>query len=80
VRLPRPEDPHTTEQAAAALDIPPRLIRQWKTRGLVMPTDYLTERVRGDGRRPLFLLEELRPRADAYHRRQTRRDDMSAPS
>lgn len=81
MRLPRPEDLHTIEQAARALDVPSSTIRMWKSRGLVMPADYLPERVRGDGRRPLFLLAELRPRAEAYHRRQTlRQDDTSAPS
>lgn len=81
MRLPRPEDPHTIEQAAQALDVPAATIRMWKSRGLVMPSDYLPERVRGDGRRPLFLLEELRPRAEAYHRRLTlRARDTSAPS
>lgn len=68
--LPRPEDPHTIEQAAQALRVPAARIRAWKKRGLVMPCDYLAERVRGDGRRPLFLLDELRPRAAAYHQRQ----------
>lgn len=70
-RLPRPEDLHTTEQAAQALDVPAALIRKWKTRGQVMPADYLPEGVRGGGRRPLFTLDELRPRADAWHRRQS---------
>jgi hypothetical protein len=79
--LPRPEDPHTIEQAAAALDVPAVTIRMWKSRGRVMPCDYLAERVRGDGRRPLFLLDELRPRAEAYHRRRAQRNpDTSAPS
>lgn len=77
--LPRADHPHTIEQAAAALDIPSSLIRKWKTRGQVMPCDYLTERVRGDGRRPLFMLDELRPRAEAYRRRQTRGNDKGQP-
>lgn len=80
MKLPRPEDLHTIEQAARALNVPAVSIRMWKTRGLVMPADYLPERVRGDGRRPLFYLDELRPRADAYHRRLTGRTDTSASS
>lgn len=71
MRLPRPEDLHTTEQAAEALGIPAARIRDWKGRGLVMPADYLPEPVRGGGRRPLYLLEELRPRAEAWRRRQS---------
>jgi hypothetical protein len=81
MKLPRPEDLHTIEQAAQALDVPAARIRAWKSRGLVMPADYLPERVRGDGRRPLFYLEELRSRVEAYHRRLTAREgDTSAPS
>lgn len=85
MRLPRPEDLHTIEQAARALKVPAGAITMWKKRGLVMPATYLPERVRGKAKgetngRPLFYLEELRPRADAYHRRRTpRQDDTSAP-
>lgn len=77
MRLPRPEDLHTIEQAARALDVPAARIRAWKARGLVMPADYLPERVRGDGRRPLFYLDELRPRSDAYHQRLATSDSDS---
>lgn len=79
--LPDPEHLHTTEQASRVLDVPAATISMWKKRGLVMPTDYLPEKVRDGKRRPLFLLDELRPRAEAYHRRRTlRTDDTSAPS
>lgn len=81
LELPRPEDLHTIKQAAQALDVPDNTISMWKKRGLVMPADYLPERVRGGKRRPLFYLDELRPRAAAYHRRRTIRiSDTGAPS
>lgn len=68
----------TTEQAAAELDIPATLIAQWKHRERIVPVGY----VRGRGHdAPLYLIEELRPLAEAYKARQartlTRRD--SAP-
>lgn len=76
MRLPRPEDLHTIEQAARALDVPAATIRMWKARELVMPAEYMHERVRSKDKgqtqgRPLFYLEELRPRAAAYHQRRT---------
>lgn len=81
MRLPRPEDLHTIQQAAQVLDVPADTISMWKKRDRVMPADYLPERVRGGKRRPLFYLDELRPRADAYHQRRTLRiPDTGAPS
>lgn len=86
MKLPRPEDLHTIAQAAQALDVPADTISMWKTRGLVMPADYLPERVRSKDKgttqgRPLFYLDELRPRAEAYHQRRTLRiPDTGAPS
>lgn len=69
---PRPELLHTTEQAAAALDIPAALIRKWRHRGRAMPAGTLPAAAPG-GRLLLWSLDELRPLADEYKQRQSAR-------
>lgn len=68
VSLPRPDALHTTEEAAAALDVPASLIRVWRHRGKAMPAGLLRGAVPG-GLRPMWRLEELRPLAEEYRRR-----------
>lgn len=58
----------TTEQAAELLDVPNSTIRKWKTRGKAVPIGLLRGRGRG-GLVPTYRLSELRPLAEAYHRR-----------
>lgn len=75
--LPHPDHLHTIEQASQALNVPAATISMWKKRELVMPADYLPEKVRAGKQRPLFRLDELRPRAEAYHRRVASRSTTS---
>lgn len=70
MKLPSPDQLHTTEQAAVVLEVPAGLIRSWRHRGKAMPSDFIQGAVKG-GWIPLFKLEELEPLAIAYHARRT---------
>lgn len=59
-----------TQQAAALLEVPAARISAWKHRGLITPARMLIGRGRG-GKVPVYYLDELRPLADGYHRRQS---------
>lgn len=69
----RPDALHTTQDAARALDVPAGLIRVWRHRGKAMPAGLTPAPVPG-GLQPLWNLAELRPLAEAYHRRRTAAD------
>ena len=60
-----PDGRYTARQAAAELGVPEAAIRDWKHHGRVAPVGVLRGRGRG-GLQPLYLLDELRPLADAY--------------
>lgn len=61
------EQTYTTEQAAVALDIPAKLIAQWKHRQRITPAGY----ARGRGHdAPLYRLSELEPLVQEYRDRQ----------
>lgn len=63
-----------TEMGARILDVPAGVIRVWRARRRVVPAQIT--RGRGPHRgTPLYLLDELRPLADAYHQRTTRRTE-----
>ena len=70
--LPRRGDLHTTEQAAAALEVPAALIRKWRHAGKAMPAGMLRAAVPG-GLAPLYQLTELEPLAERYHAQRRRR-------
>lgn len=72
MRLPPRDQLHDTEQAAAALAVPAQRIRAWKANGAAHPAGMLRAGVPG-GLKPLWLLEELEPLAEAYHARQQHR-------
>lgn len=63
--LPRPEHPHTTEQAAEALGVPAGAIRKWAHRRKITACGYLAAGA-PRGAIPLYRLDELRPLADRY--------------
>lgn len=71
--LPRPEDLHTTEQAAKALDVPAARIRRWRHEGLIAASGYLADQLHGGKKRPMYYLTEIEPLAKAYHHRLTQR-------
>lgn len=60
-----PDGLHTTAQAAAALDIPARLIYQWRAAGRAQEQGAIRAPVPG-GLQPLWDLAELEPLATAY--------------
>jgi hypothetical protein len=65
------EQMYDAEQAAILLEVPARVIRQWKYSGRVMPAGL----VRGEGRggiNALYTLAELMPHAERYHARRRR--------
>jgi len=68
-----------TQQAAEALGIPADIIYVWKTRGLVMPSDFIRGRGRG-GWVPMYQLEDLRPLAEKYLARDTDTRSGSLPA
>lgn len=68
---------HTTEQAAAALEVPAHLVRQWRRAGRAMPAGMLRAPVPG-GLQPLYKLAELEPLAEQYHARNRRRRNVPA--
>jgi hypothetical protein len=72
VTLPRPEDLHTTDQAAQVLEVSPALIRKWRHTGKAMPAGMVRAAVPG-GLQPLWKLAELRPLAERYHDHHRRR-------
>lgn len=63
---------YTTAQAAATLSVPASLIRKWKHHKRAMPAGVVPAAVPG-GLQPLYELDELRPLAEAYHRRRAGR-------
>lgn len=63
---------YTTDEAAAELDVKASLIRVWRHRGRAMPSGAVPAPVPG-GLSPLWSLAELRPLADAYHRRKSQK-------
>lgn len=73
------ERTYTTEEAAAILGVPADLISKWRHRRRVTPAGLVPGRGRG-GMVPTYRLEDLRPRADAYRRRQARHADRPDPS
>lgn len=69
--LPPPDELHTTDQAAEALNVPAALIRKWRHTGDAKPAGVVRASVPG-GLQPLYMLEELQPLADRYHKRRRR--------
>lgn len=61
----------TTDEAAAELGVPAAAIRDWKTRGRVLPAGAIRGRGR-TGQTPLYRLEDLRPLAEKYLERARR--------
>lgn len=72
MKLPPRAELHTTEQAAAVLDVPAARIRAWKRNGAAAPAGILRAAVPG-GHQPLWRLAELEQLAEAYHARQQHR-------
>lgn len=62
---------YTTEEAAIELGVPATVIAQWKHRGRIVPV--ANARGRRGKAAPLYDLDELRPHAEAYHRRAEKR-------
>lgn len=58
----------TTAEAAELLGVPQKTIGSWKTRKRIMPIKVIPGPGRG-GMVDVYLLAELEPRAEAYHRR-----------
>jgi hypothetical protein len=58
----------TTAEAAAILDVPQKTIGSWKTRKRIMPIKIIPGPGRG-GTVDIYVLADLEPRAEAYHRR-----------
>lgn len=66
---------YTTEEAAEQLGVPRTAIADWKYHGRVMPVGIIPGRGRPA---PVYLLEELQPLADQWHKRvATRRSRAS---
>lgn len=76
--LPHRDNLHTTEQAAAALEVPAGLVRKWRHLGKVMPAGMVRAAVPG-GLAPLYRLAELEPLAAAYHEHRRRRHAGHVP-
>ncbi|HXH77300.1 helix-turn-helix domain-containing protein [Nocardioides sp.] len=70
--VPSPDQLHTADQAAEVLDVPAATIRKWARAGKAMPAGILPAAVPG-GSQALYTLAELRPLADSYHERRSRR-------
>jgi hypothetical protein len=72
VTVAHPDALHTTEQAAAALEVPARVIRVWAHRKKIAAADSLPALRPGGRSRPLYRLDQLLPLAERYHSRKDR--------